>query len=57
MGISEVTSTAVSGVSREISRVMNNNRFHPELHRQWSIVRNELNQLAVAFDLGRLRWD
>jgi hypothetical protein len=55
--MSEVSSTAVSGVTREINRVMNDNRFHPGLHRQWSIVRNELNQLAVAFDLGRLRWD
>jgi hypothetical protein len=44
-------------VSREINRVMINNRFRPELHRQWSVVRGELNRLAEAFDLGRLRWD
>jgi hypothetical protein len=45
------------GVSREINRAMNNNRFYPELHREWSIVRGELNHLAEAFDLPRLRWD
>jgi len=44
-------------VSRDINRVMNQNRFYPELHRQWSIVRSELNRLAEAFDLPRLRWD
>jgi len=44
-------------VSREINRVMNDNRFYPELHHQWSVVREELNHLAEAFDLPRLRWD
>lgn len=44
-------------VSREINRVLNNNRFYPELHRQWSTVREEMNHLAEAFDLPRLRWD
>jgi hypothetical protein len=44
-------------VSREINRVMNQNRFYPELHRQWSGVRDELNQLAEAFEMPRLRWD
>ena len=44
-------------VSREINRVMNNNRFYPELHRQWSVVRNEMNHLAEAFGLPRLRWE
>ena len=44
-------------VSREINRVMNNNRFYAELHRQWAALREELNRLAEAFDLPRLRWD
>ena len=44
-------------VSREINRVMNSNRFYPELHRKWSILREELNRLAEAFDLPRLRWE
>ena len=44
-------------VSREINRVMNNNRFNPELHREWSAVREEMNHLAEAFELPRLRWD
>lgn len=44
-------------VSREINRVMDRNRFHPELHRQWSIVRNEMNHLAEAFELPPLRWE
>ena len=44
-------------VSRAINRVMNENRFYPELHRKWSIVRDEMNHLAEAFDLPRLRWD
>lgn len=44
-------------VSREINRVMNDNRFYPELHRKWSVVREELNHLAEVFDLPRLRWD
>ncbi len=44
-------------VSREINRVMNDNRFYPELHRQWSVVRDEINRLAEAFELPRLRWD
>ncbi|HUA59630.1 MAG TPA: hypothetical protein VML19_12805 [Verrucomicrobiae bacterium] len=44
-------------VSRAINRVMNENRFYPELHRKWSIVRDEINRLAEAFDLPRLRWD
>jgi hypothetical protein len=44
-------------VSREINRVMNNNHFYPELHEKWSVVRSEINHLAEAFDLPRLRWD
>jgi len=44
-------------VSREINHVMNQNRFRPELHRLWSTVRSELNQLAEVFELPRLRWD
>lgn len=45
------------GVSRDINRVMNNNRFYPELQHQWSSVRSELNHLAEAFDLPPLRWN
>lgn len=45
------------GVSRGINRVMNQNRFYPELERRWSTVRGELNHLAEAFDLPTLRWD
>jgi hypothetical protein len=44
-------------VSREINHVMNSNRFYPELHRQWSMVRDELNRLAEAFGLRHLRWE
>ena len=44
-------------VSREINRVMHNNRFYPELHNRWSIVREEMNHLAEVFELPRLRWD
>jgi hypothetical protein len=44
-------------VSREINRVMDENHFYPELHHQWSVVREELNHLAEAFELPRLRWD
>ncbi len=44
-------------VSRDINRVMNNNRFHRELHERWDALRQDLNRLAEAFELPRLRWD
>ncbi|HLJ47245.1 MAG TPA: hypothetical protein VKU01_14610 [Bryobacteraceae bacterium] len=44
-------------VSRDINRVMNNNRFYPELHHRWDALRHDLNRLAEEFELPRLRWD
>jgi hypothetical protein len=43
-------------VSQSINQVMNRNRFHPDLHSQWSAVRIDLNRLAEAFGLPRLSW-
>jgi hypothetical protein len=43
--------------SRSINSVMNRNRFYPGLQEQWSAVRGELNRLAEAFGLPRLRWE
>ena len=43
-------------ISQSINRVMNTNRFHPDLHSQWSGVRIDLNRLAESFGLPRLTW-
>jgi hypothetical protein len=44
-------------VSRDINHVMNRERFYPGLQDQWAAVRAELNHLAEAFGLPRLRWE
>jgi hypothetical protein len=31
-------------------------RLHPDVQRQWDIVRGELNRLAEVFELPRIRW-
>jgi hypothetical protein len=31
-------------------------RLNPDVQRQWDAVRNELNRLAEAFELPRIRW-
>jgi hypothetical protein len=42
--------------SQEINQAMMRGRLHPEIQKQWFVVRNELNSLAEAFDLPRIRW-
>ena len=43
-------------VSQDINRTMVRRRLHPDVQRQWSVVRAELNRLAEVFDLPRIRW-
>ena len=41
---------------RDINRTMVARRLNPDVQRQWDAVREELNQLAEAFELPRIRW-
>jgi hypothetical protein len=43
-------------VGQNINRTMIRRRLHPDVQRQWEIVRGELNRLAEAFELPRIRW-
>jgi hypothetical protein len=43
-------------VGQDINRTMIRRRLNPEVQRQWDIVRGELNRLAEAFELPRIRW-
>ena len=43
-------------VSRDINRTMVRGRLDPEIERQWSTVRAELNRLADVFELPRIHW-
>lgn len=49
--------SAAIDVSRNINRTMTRRRLNPDVQRQWEVVRGELNRLAEAFDLPRIRWD
>lgn len=35
---------------------MGRRRLNPDVQRQWNAVRGELNRLAEAFELPRIRW-
>jgi hypothetical protein len=39
-----------------INRTMIRRRLNPDVQRQWDIVRGELNRLAEAFELPKIRW-
>lgn len=41
---------------QSINRTMIRRRLDPEVQRQWDIVRGELNRLAEAFELPKIRW-
>lgn len=41
---------------QDINRTMIRRRLGPGVERQWEIVRSELNRMAEAFDLPRIRW-
>jgi hypothetical protein len=41
---------------RGINRTMAARRLNPNVQRQWDAVRSELNRLAEAFELPRIRW-
>ena len=41
---------------QDINRTMVRRRMNPDVQRQWEVVRGELNRLAAAFDLPRIRW-
>lgn len=43
-------------VGQNINRTMIRRRLNPDVQRQWDIVRAELNRLAEAFELPRVRW-
>jgi len=43
-------------VGQDINRTMVRRRLNPGVQRQWDAVRNELNRLAEAFELPRIRW-
>jgi len=49
--VSEAISTG-----QDINRTMVRARLHPNIERQWVAIRSELNRLAEAFDLPRIRW-
>ena len=42
---------------REINRALTHGRVHPEIQRQWSAIKSELNRLAEVFELPRIRWE
>jgi len=41
---------------QDINRTMVRRRLNPDVQRQWDAVRGELNRLAAAFELPRIRW-
>ena len=41
---------------QDINRTMVRRRLNPDVQRQWEAVRMELNRLAEAFELPRIRW-
>ena len=43
-------------VGQDINRTMVRRRLNPNVQRQWDAVRSELNRLAEAFQLPRIRW-
>jgi hypothetical protein len=43
-------------VGQDINRTMVRRRLNPDVQRQWDAVRGELNRLAEAFELPRIRW-
>jgi hypothetical protein len=51
----EFVNDAISA-GRDINRTMVARRLNPDVQRQWDAVRNELNRLAEAFELPRIRW-
>jgi hypothetical protein len=51
----EFVNDAISA-GRDINRTMAARRLNPNVQRQWDAVRSELNRLAEAFELPRIRW-
>jgi hypothetical protein len=45
-----------TAVGQDINRTMVRRRLNPDVQRQWDAVRGELNRLAEAFELPRIRW-
>ena len=43
------------GTGQDINRSPARGRIHPEIQREWSSIRFELNRLAEAFNLQRIR--
>ena len=43
-------------VGQDINRTMVRRRLDPDVQRQWDAVRGELNRLAEAFELPKIRW-
>jgi hypothetical protein len=41
---------------QDINRTMVRRQLNPDVQRQWTMVRAELNRLAEAFELPRIRW-
>ncbi len=41
---------------QDINRTMVRRRLNPDVQPQWDAVRGELNRLAAAFELPRIRW-
>jgi hypothetical protein len=41
---------------QDINRQLMRGRLHPQIERQWSAIRSELNRLAEAFELPPIRW-
>ena len=41
---------------QDINRTMVRRRLNPDVQRQWEAGRGELNRLAEAFELPRIRW-
>jgi hypothetical protein len=48
--------SAAIAAAQDINRAMLSHRFNPDVHRQWDVVRGELNHVAEVFALPRIRW-
>jgi hypothetical protein len=47
--------TAISA-GRNINRTLSRHRLRDSIQHEWSVVRDELNRLADAFDEPKIRW-
>jgi hypothetical protein len=53
---SRKNAAAAISAGRSINRTLARHRLRGSLQREWDAVRDELNQLAEAFDQPRIRW-